>query len=176
MTSAKGFIAAVFAVFSLVSASFAQVPGPAPEHEKLKAFEGKWDLTIRIAGAPESKGTSTYTSTCGGLWLSSDFTGNLAGLAFEGKGLDGYDPAKKKYVSVWVDSMTPAPMFFEGSYDDSGKVLTMVAEAPGPDGQPAIWKSVTTFKSEDEHEFEMFSSPKGGEESSMMVVIYKRKK
>ena len=90
--------------------------------------------------------------------------------------MDGYDPIKKKYVSVWVDSMSAAPMIFEGEYDAAGKTLTMFSDSPTPDGKPARWKSITKIINDDEHVFEMLITPTGGKESSLMVITYKRDK
>jgi hypothetical protein len=155
--------------------AFAQ-PGPGPEHAKLKVMEGKWKFVLKSADGNDSKGVMEAKMECGGLWLISDFKTDFGGAPFQGKGLDGYDPAKKKYVSVWVDSMTAAPMFFEGTMDSTGKILTLTSDAPGPEGGPAKWRSVTKFVSDDEHVFEMFLTPKGGNETSIMVVTYKRDK
>jgi hypothetical protein len=169
------FIAVVLVVYGS-TALFAQVPGPLPQHAKLKELEGKWNFVLKPSQGDESKGVSEFKLECGGLWLTSDFSTSFGGAPFQGKGLDGYDPDKKKYVSIWVDSMTPAPMLFEGDYDATGKVLTMISKAAGPDGKPATWKSISKFISTDEHTFEMFVTPAGGKEMSMMVVTYKRAK
>ena len=67
-------------------------------------------------------------------------------------------------------------MIFEGNYDATGKILEMISQAPGPDGKPATWRSVTTWKSADEHTFEMFLKSEGAAEQSMMVVTYRRAK
>ena len=40
------------------------------------------------------------------------------------------DPAKKKYINVWFDSMSTAPMIMEGTYDKDNKVLTTTGEGP----------------------------------------------
>src|SRR5262249_1249321 len=103
----------VCAVIALVvPAVRAQPPGmpkPGPEHERLKKLEGTWDATVKTEQG-ESKGTMIYKMDLGGLWMVSDFKGEFGGQKFQGKGFDGYDPMKKKYVSVWVDSMSIAPM------------------------------------------------------------------
>lgn len=158
------------------SVSFAQTPGPSPEHARLKENVGKWDFALKSSDGSESKGKAEFKLECGGLWLVSDFNTDFGGMPFQGRGLDGYDPAKKKFVSVWVDSFTPAPMIFEGEFDKTGKVLTMTSNAAGPDGKPAVWRSVSKIISPDEHTFEMFLTPAGGKETSMMVITYKRAK
>jgi hypothetical protein len=147
----------------------------APQHKELQELAGKWSFTLKAGEGPESKGECEYKSECGGLWLTSDFKTEFEGVKFQGKGFDGYDTAKKKHVSVWIDSMTSAPMFFEGGFDAKGEKLTMTSSAPGPDGKPGTWRSVTTINSPDKHVFEMFFKPQSGEEMQMMTIVYTRK-
>src|SRR5205814_3734957 len=99
-------------------------PTPGPEHEHLKKLAGTWNAKLKM-GDNESAGTMTYKMECGGLWLTSDFRGEFGGQKFQGRDVDGYDQEKKKYVSVWVDSMSTRPTIFEGTYDKEKKTLTM---------------------------------------------------
>src|SRR5262245_39400535 len=109
--------------------SFGQeFPKPGPEHEKLKELEGTWDAVMEMGGQ-KSKATATYKSICGGMWLASDFEGDLEGVKFQGHGLDGYDRTKNKYVGVWVDSLTSTPLNFEGDYDPKAKLVVMTGES-----------------------------------------------
>lgn len=156
--------------------TFAQeMPAPGPEHEKLKQLEGEWIATIKSAGE-ESKGTMTYRMECGGLWLVSDFRSDFGGQKFQGRGLDGYDPQKKKYVSVWVDSMSLRPLLFEGDWDATKKELTMRGEGPGPDGKPVKYKSVSRKVDADHETFKMFIVGADDKETEMMTIDYERKK
>jgi hypothetical protein len=170
----------VFGLLIVVVTAFgasAQLPGPTPEHSKLKKRVGKWEFVLKDAQNQESKGVSETTEECGGMWFVDDMKTKLGGLPFQGKGLDGYDPAKKKYVTVWVDSFAHSPMFFEGQYDADGKVLTMICEGTVPGtNNPATWRSTTEWKNENEYIFEMYLKPKGSDEMRMMVVTYKRLK
>ena len=54
-----------------------------------------------------------------------------------GHGVNGYDPMKKQYVSVWCDSMMPSPSFFWGTMDEKTKTLTMTGDMVGEDGKDA---------------------------------------
>src|SRR6266508_3074293 len=87
-------------------------PAPGPEHEVLKKWEGTWNAKVKM-GTNESPATATYKMICGGMWLMSDFQGQFADQKFSGQGLDSYAPEKKKYVSVWVDSISTRPMLLE---------------------------------------------------------------
>lgn len=175
MKSVRNFLVFGLTIFILASTVSAQIPGPTAEHEKIKPHVGKWGFEMTDSENQVTKGTSETIEACGGLWFVTTMDTNMAGMPFQGKGLDGYDPEKKKYISIWVDSFTAAPMIFEGEYDKTGKVLTMVCEGKDPmSGGPATWRSTTEFRSKDEFRFVMFVKPKDGKEQTMMTVIYKR--
>ncbi len=53
-------------------------------------------------------------------------------MDFHGQGQTGYDPAKKKYIGTWVDSMSPTIMMMEGDFDPRTKTLTMYSKGTGP--------------------------------------------
>jgi hypothetical protein len=158
------------------STAFAQESiKPGPEHALLKAVEGEWNAEVAF-GQDKSKATATYKMTCGGLWLVSDFQGEFGGMTFQGHGIDGFDPEKKKFVSVWVDSWTTTPMSFEGTLDEKTKTITSTAMGKGPDGQPAKYKSVTEHTDKDHHTFKMYLVGPDGADNLMMTIEYTRKK
>jgi hypothetical protein len=160
----------------LVPASVAQEPQkPGPEHERLKKVEGTWEATIKM-GDQESKGTMTYKMDLGGLWLVSEFEGEFGGMKFKGRGLDTYDPAKKKYVGIWADSMSTTPMMMEGTYDEKRNVLTMTGEGPGMDGPRTKYKTVLENKDDNTIVMTMSSPSKDGKDQVMFTITYKRKK
>jgi hypothetical protein len=166
-------IAAVTVIAALAMPSFAQEPPkPGPEHEMLKKLEGKWDTTLKFGGK-ESKGTVTYKMELGGLWLVGAHEAALFGQKFSGRSLDSYDPAKKKYISVWVDSMATAPLIMEGTYDKDKKELTMTGEGPGMDGKPTKYRSITKMPDADTMEMTMYV---GDTKEAGFSVTYKRKK
>jgi hypothetical protein len=160
----------------IVPAAAAQgPPKPGPEHANLKRAEGTWEATAKSEGH-ESKGTMTYKMDLGGLWLVGDFKGKFMDQEFTGKGLDTYDPIKKKYISVWVDSMSTAPMIMEGTYDKDNKVLTQTGQGPGMDGKMTMYKGVLEIKDDDTMVYTMSSPGKDGKDQMMMTITYKRKK
>jgi hypothetical protein len=153
-----------------------EVPKPGPEHERLKQLEGTWDVVMKVGDA-ETKGQVIYKMELGGLWLVADFQGEFApGQKFTGKGLDGYDAGKKKYVSVWVDSMSNSPIVSQGTYDKDGKVLTMTGEGPGPDGKPVKYKMTTEHRDKDNLFFTMVGAGPDGKEGPLFTIAYKRRK
>src|SRR5262249_52730841 len=131
------FIVVAGVVSWLVPAGAARAQQPAkpgPEHEHLKQLEGIWEANVNFGGQ-ESKGTMTYKMNLGGMWLIGNFEGETFGQKFQGKGMDSYDANSKKYVSVWIDSMSARPMISEGTLDPEKKIMTMTGEGPGPEGK-----------------------------------------
>ena len=152
-----------------------EFPKPGPEHDKLKELVGEWDAVMEMQGQ-KSKATATYKSICGGMWIESDFEGDLGGLKFQGHGLDGYDLKKKKYVGVWVDSLESAPMHFEGDYDPKSKLLVMTGESLGMDGKPQKFKTTTETKDKDHFTFKMYMVQPEGKEQLAFTIDYTRRK
>jgi hypothetical protein len=151
-------------------------PKPGPEHELLKKWVGTWDTTMKMPGdVAEVKGVATYKMELGGLWLASSHEGEFGGMKFQGRGLDSYDAAKKKYVSVFVDNMSTSPLVMEGTYDKAKKILTMEGEGPGMDGKPTKYKTLAEWKDDNTVVFTMYM---GGakEKESAFTITYKRRK
>jgi hypothetical protein len=171
----RGLVTLVGLLVFVSALSAQDAPQPGPEHKKLKELEGTWDAVMKM-GDQESKGTMVWKLDLGGLWLVSDFQGEFGGQKFSGKGLDGYDPIKKKYVGVWVDSMSASPMLSEGTFDKDGKVMTMTGEGPGPDGKPTKYKMTTEHKDKDNLLWTMFGAGPDGKEGPMFTITYKRRK
>ena len=148
-----------------------EMPRPGPEHKLLKNLEGTWDTTMK-AGGKESRGKVTYKMELGGLWLAGSLESEMFGTKFSGKSLESYNPVKKKYVSVWVDSMSTAPVIMEGTYDKEKKTLTMAGEGPGMGGKPTRYKSVSKMPDADTVEMTMWI---GDGKEPMFTITYKRK-
>ena len=151
-------------------------PRPGPEHLKLKELEGNWDAVVTGMDGQKSKGEASYKMECGGLWLTSDFKSQMDDQPFHGKGFDSYDPAKKKYLGVWVDSMMTVPMMTEGTRDERTKTTTCTGECPGPDGKPMKVKMVTKEVNSNQHTFEMYMIGPDGKETKSMTIEYTRRK
>jgi hypothetical protein len=147
-------------------------PKPGPEMDVLQKMVGTWDCTVKGAGMPDSKGVATYKMACNGMWVVSEFKSEMGGMPFEGKGIDGYDQMKKKYVGVWVDSMSSTPMVSEGTYDADKKTMTMNGEMPA-EGKMVKTKMVTETKDDDTVVLSMYP---GGADAAMMTITYSRRK
>lgn len=178
MNNSPTLLALALALTMPLAAQEPEMPTPGPQHEKLAAMAGVWDAKIETLGPTgwmTTKGVSNKKVMTGGFWLVDDFTGEVMGSKYVGHGLNGYDPMKGKYVATWTDSMSPSLTVMEGSYDDSGKVLTMTGKSVGMDGTLVDYRYVTTTKSDTVHVFEMFMPGPDGNEMKIMKISYTRR-
>jgi len=165
-----GLTAWCAALFVMAGGAFAQeFPKPQKEHHDLAKAVGKWKMTVKEGFNAGQTGTSEYKSVCNGMWIASDF--KMDDGSFSGQGLDSYDAAKKKYVSVWVDSMGGSPLIFEGDWTEPGKTMVQTAKGPGPTGTPVEYRSVTKHTSDKAMTFELYIKADGAE-TKLMAVDY----
>jgi len=105
---------------------FAEMAAPTEEHKQLAALAGTWDCEMTHFGAEpmKMKGVSTCKSVMGGLYVATEHKSEMMGKPFEGFGIDGYSKEKKKYFTLWADTMGSTPMVLWGTPDASGKTIT----------------------------------------------------
>jgi len=154
---------------------------PTAEHATLARAEGTWDASVEISMGPPgtppqtSKGVETNRLCCGGLWMVSEFKSNPGSAPFEGHGMIGYEPAKKKDVSTWVDSDLTTPMTSEGTYDAATRTLTMRGSMTSK-GKTMQWRNVEVWKDDDTRQFTMYMRGPDGKESPGLSITYTRRK
>lgn len=180
MKSVQTLALAIVVAAAAVSAAQEAWPKPGPEHDLLKQFVGEWDakMTCFLPGSDVQESTGSFAAKLdvGGYFLVTEYKGKLMGMDFHGRGISGYDPFKKKYAGVWVDSMSPSLYQVEGSFDKAGKVLTENMTGPDPEGKPMKFRMTTEIKDKDKFLQTMYMTGPDGEEMKGMETVYTRKK
>jgi hypothetical protein len=153
-------------------------PAAGPDHKVLEKDVGTWDaeIVIRMPGAPpqESKGVAVNRLVADRMWLVSDFKNETTG--FEGHGVFGYDPHKKKYVGTWVDPMRASLDPMEGTWDAATRTMTFTVFHSGPRGS-SQWRETTQTLDDDTQVFRIFMGPPSVPvESEVMTVTYRRRR
>jgi hypothetical protein len=154
-----------------------QMPTPSAEHKVLERTIGTWEAELDMgAGAQPAKGTMVIERGPGGFTVISHFNADMGGMPFEGRGIDGYDPAKKKYVSIWVDSMSAAPMQTEGTWDEKTQTSIMFGDMPDmTTGKMVKHRLVTKWTGNDQMDFTIFAPGADGKETPSLKIKYTRK-
>lgn len=157
------------------------MPKPGPAHDVLKADLGTWNAAVEVVSAPgapamTSTGVETNVLGCGGLCLVTDFKGTMMpGVSFEGHGVVTYDPAKKKYVGSWTDSMSTGLAMSEATWDPAKKALTGWMEGPDMTGAVVKTRSVSEHKDAKTRVLTVYAPGPGGKEFQMMRIVYTKK-
>ena len=168
--------------FALVGNLFGQGPDAPKEMEVFKHDVGTWDCKVKLwmdPAADPQEGTGTEVNQMlGGMWLVSEFKGELFDSPFQGSGQFGYNAATKKYVGTWVDSMSPNAMTMEATWDAAKKTLTQLGTQKDPMGNDTKSKSTVVYTDHDNHVMTMYSLAPDSKDKWVknMEIIYKRKK
>ena len=155
---------------------------PGPEHKGFAETVGTWDVESKMwmdpAAPPHvSKGVSTFRTILGGRYLQYDYEGKAMDMTFSGYGISGYDRYNKKYVSLWLDSMSTGFYLTEGTCDAAGKVCTETGVWDDyTTGQKSKVKDVTTHYGKDKFTMEMYMVLPDGKEIKTMELTYTRRK
>jgi hypothetical protein len=159
------------------------------EHEWLQQMIGEWTYEGRAEMGPdkpahEVKGEETVRGL-GEVWILGEARGEMpddGGTGYSVVTL-GFDPAKGKFVGTWVGSMMTNMWIYEGSLDQSGKVLTLDTE--GPDmmcdpaeaaaGKTARYQDVVEMESADRRTLTSRGLGPDGEWHQFMKLVFRRR-
>ena len=178
------FVAALLAVFVMSSSLVAQefeFPKPTKEHEWLKQFIGEWETDSEATMGPDQpamKCSGTITTTAlGGFWVVSNVKMSNPLMSMDAIQTIGFDAESKKYVGSWVDSATGHLWKYEGTVDDTGKILTLEADGPNfmEPGKTGKFRDVYEFKTKDHIAVSSLMQGPDGKWISFMTGNSKRK-
>lgn len=170
-------------------AKMAELAQPNENHKLLGQLAGDWTNVVKMWMAPGqpplvSTGTCTRKAIMGGRYFAADFRGNmqmpgpdgkLQSMPFQGTSLEGYDNVKKKFVSVWGDSMGTGFLMSEGTYDPAAKTFTYTGEMEMLPGVKSKVREVIKVTDQDHHVFEFYED-RGGKQVQTMEIAYTRAK
>ena len=160
---------------------YQKVGTPGQPHKRLANLAGSWITRTKGWMEPdkpplESKGTCKQKMLLDGRYLQQEYTGNMMGSTFKGINLIGYDNHTKKYVSIWIDSMSTGIYYFEGTASRDGKTITQESRYDDPARGPMTWRSVSKIVDGDTMAYAMYLTAKRGKEEKMMEMTLTRKK
>ena len=149
---------------------------PGEPHAELANNAGEWNHTLSMwmqPGTPATEATarSEGEMILGGRYLVERFEGNMMGMPFEGHALTGYDNAKKKFFSAWIDNMGTGLMTGWGDWDAATNSLTISGTFVDPmDGMDKPYRQVMKRVNDDHTIMEMYvPGPDGAEYKNMEI-------
>jgi hypothetical protein len=101
----------------------------------------------------------------------------MMGMAGRGFAIQGYDNFKKKYVAMWVDSMSTAMLTMSGNASRDGKTESMwgLMDEPMTGEVGKHVKYVTRVINDDKFIFEIHDLAIGGDKTKVVEIVYTRK-
>lgn len=155
---------------------------PQKEHEWLHKLVGDWTCEMECSMGPDqppmkSTGTESVRSL-GGLWTIGEGTGDAPdGTPVKSIMTLGYDPQKQKFVGTFVASMMTHLWVYEGTLNETGKVLILDTEGPSfaGDGSMARYQDIIAFVSDDHRTLKSRMPGEDGNWIEFMTAHYQRK-
>jgi hypothetical protein len=158
-------------------------------HKLLASLDGTWNYTVKfwMNGDPNSKpevahGTAVRKSLMGGRFFAMDVKGKMQmpgedgkmkEFDFMGHAMDGYDNAKQKFVSTWIDNMGTGMMMTYGTYDEANKTLTSTGAIEPLPGVKTEIREEMKFDDKDHMTMSWFEN-RGGQFVKTMEINYTR--
>ncbi|RYY55963.1 MAG: DUF1579 domain-containing protein [Chitinophagaceae bacterium] len=153
------------------------------EHEGLAKSDGKWvgkSTSWMAKGAPPmvSDVKMENRMILGGRFQESNYSGDMAGMAFAGRSIMGYDNYKKKYVATMMDNMGTGSYTMEGDYDAATKTYKLAGSYTNPvNGSNCEMKQHYQLVDDNTELMEMWGpDPATGEQFKTMEIKFTRVK
>jgi hypothetical protein len=175
-----GFVVSLSVVASQTYAQETpELPTPGPQHEWLQQLVGEWESKGEMIAPDQPTVTTEGAETVraiGGFWIQAENRGDFMGTPFTGLLTLGYNNEQQQYVGTWIDSVNDYLWTYEGSVDESGKILTLETEGPchmGP-AETARFREVIEIKSPDHKVFTSSMQGEDGSWTTFMRIDYRR--
>src|SRR5260370_34235125 len=109
--------------------------GAAPEHARLTAMVGTWDVEMTFwfqPGPPgiATKGKSTIQAMLNGLFIEEKIEGTLNGAPFTTLAWTGFNTVTHQYEATRIASTNTMRIAETGTYDEQAKQFELKADYP----------------------------------------------
>lgn len=186
----KKSILALFVLLFIALNSFAQneeemkkwqdYMTPGKPHQDFAKMDGDWTYTGKMwmdpAGEPQTySGDAKCEMLLGGRYQQMTVMGKMMGMDFKGISINGYDNAKKVYVSSWMDNFGTGILFLEGKYDDATKKIVYTGKMFDPMTEKEVgYRETFKYVNDKTMEMEMYDI-RDGKEFKTMEMTYTKK-
>ena len=160
--------------------TYKKLATPGEPHKLFASLAGSWTTKTKEWMEPdkppmESTGSAEMKMLLDGRFLQQELTGDMMGQRYSGVGINAYDNLRKRYVTMWIDTMGTGIFTMEGTVSADGKTITLKGQHAEPGGghmtHRAVWKIVDS----NTQTFDMYGTHEHGKEMKMMEITYTRK-
>jgi len=135
MIGLRVFFLVVIPALAASYGSVEQAAPSSPEHARLTAMAGTWDVEMTFwlrPGGPgiTSKGVSTIQPLFGGLFIEEKIEGRLNGTPFTTLAWTGFNTVTHRYEATRIASTNTIRIEETGGYDENTKQFELKADYP----------------------------------------------
>jgi len=160
-----------------------QTPEPQTEHKWLQKLVGDWTVETECNMGPDQPPMKTSgresVRTLGGLWTIGEGSGDTPdGGTWDSIMTLGFDPQTKRFVGTFIASVMTHLWPYNGTLDETGRVLTLDSEGPSfaGDGTMAKYQDIIEFMDNDHRILSSRVQGADGQWQPFMKAHYRRKK
>jgi hypothetical protein len=133
MIRLRPYVIAALVVASSIAATTTANAQSGPDHARLTAMVGTWDVEMTFLFQPgrpgiTTKATSTIQSLLGGRFIEEKIEGTLNGTPFTTLAWTGYNTGTHQYEATRIASTNTARVAETGTYDDKTKQFELKAD------------------------------------------------
>ncbi len=153
---------------------------PGPHHAQLAKRAGSWKTHSTMHMGPDqppmqSTGTAVLETVMDGRFVQEITKAPMMGMPWEGRGIYGYDNARKKHISTWYDSFGTMIMQFEGDCEGNCKTVTTKSNYFDPGFKTMkTMKAVSVMNGPNKATLTLFDVAKDGKETKIGEIVYTR--
>ena len=156
---------------------------PQKEHRWLDQLLGEWTVTSDMPTEPgKDDGDLDWIErvrSLHGLWVVAEGEGEMPGGGAATTMMTlGYDPRRQRFVGTWVGSMMTHMWVYEGTLDESGKVLTLDCEGIDfeTEGRMTRYQDIISIKDADHRQLTARMLAADGTWKHVMQADYRRRR
>ncbi|HEX8692434.1 MAG TPA: DUF1579 family protein [Longimicrobium sp.] len=162
-------------------AAMLEAARPGPEHARLAALEGTWDVALRILGGPgfppmQAAGTANSRMVLGGRFLLVE-SKTSEGPEMESLTILGFDRRAKEYTLVGYDTGGTFYVTGAGRWDEAARTITYSGESRDPStGHVEAYDLVMRQEGPDRYTKEMVMRMPDGGRFKVFEAVYTRRR
>ena len=170
---------------SLLVAGATWAQGLAPSktdqnHDRLRALVGDWNVdVVYVLAGGERRGTAQMHAE----WIldrhfvRQDYVASMGQSILNTLQFLGYDPVRKKFTILKMDSLDDAMLYGEGEISADGRIVTLTGERSDMMTRTtARLRQVLTLTDDDHFTLEWYMASKDGGEARTVTMVHSRKK
>jgi hypothetical protein len=154
---------------------------PGESHRLMDSFVGTWNVTMKFWSSPQSapeqsSGVSESRWILGKRFIQESFKGKVGGQDFEGIGLFGFDNGRRRFDTLWLDSLNTSVARSSGAFDPENQIYSFEGQVYDPVlGRDKATKTTIRFLSPTRYVLTMFDhNPVYGDYKSLEMEYVRR--